>query len=55
MRFWQLFWAINLVVAGAAFALITVVVTVKGVKDLKEMFSRLGEQQGDGQGPPAGH
>jgi len=45
MRYWQMFWMISLVVAGASFALITLVVTVRGIRDLREMFRRLGEQQ----------
>ncbi|HEY9232616.1 MAG TPA: hypothetical protein VIS78_10720 [Blastocatellia bacterium] len=41
MKYWQMFWTISLVVAGVAFAFITVVVTVRGYKDLREMFGRL--------------
>ena len=50
MYFWQLFWTISILVAGAAFAFITVVVTFKGVKDLREMFKQLGKQQGNSGG-----
>ena len=50
MYFWQLFWTISLVVAGSSFAFITLVVTFKGVKDLREMFKQLGKQQENGGG-----
>ena len=50
MYYWQLFWTISLLVAGASFAFITLVVTFKGVRDLREMFRQLGKQQDhDGQ------
>jgi hypothetical protein len=29
MKFWEIFWTLNLVVAGAGFSFITAVVTVK--------------------------
>jgi hypothetical protein len=45
MESWKLFWTIFLVVSGASFAFITVVVSVKGFRDLLDMFSRLSEQQ----------
>jgi hypothetical protein len=48
MRYWQLFWTVSTLVSGAAFAIITVVVAVKGVGDLRYMFRRLGEQQEHG-------
>ena len=44
MRFWQLFWAIWLVVAGSSFAFITLMVTIKGGKDLRQMFRDLSKQ-----------
>jgi hypothetical protein len=44
MKFWEIFWTINLVVAGAAFAFITVVVTAKGVNDLRQWFGQLRRQ-----------
>ena len=44
MKFWQIFWALNLVVAGTAFAFITAVVTVKGVNDLRQWFGKLRRQ-----------
>jgi hypothetical protein len=44
MKYWEIFWTLNLVVAGAAFAFITVIVTVKGVKDLRQFFGNLRKQ-----------
>jgi len=45
MESWRLFWTVFLIVSGASFAFITVVVTVKGFKDLLEMFTRLSQQK----------
>jgi len=45
MKYWEIFWTLNLVVAGAAFAFITAVVTVKGVKDLRQWFGNLRRQK----------
>jgi hypothetical protein len=45
MAYWRFFWTVFLLVAGTSFAFITVVVTVKGLKDLREMFSHLRQQQ----------
>jgi len=44
MKFWQMFWTLNLVIAGTAFAFITVVVTYKGVNDLRQWFANLRRQ-----------
>ena len=44
MRFWQLFWTIWLVVAGLSFAFITLVVSVRGGRDLRQMFRDLSKQ-----------
>ena len=38
---WYLFWTANLVIAGSAFFIITVVVLIRGIADLKGMFARL--------------
>jgi hypothetical protein len=43
MGFWYYFWTINFIVAGSAFALITVMVLVRGSQDLRSMFARLKE------------
>ena len=45
MESWKLFWTIFLLISGASFAFITVVVTVKGFRDLLDMFSGLRRQQ----------
>lgn len=39
MHGWQIFWTIWLLVAGAAFAAITVVVTINGFGDVRRMLS----------------
>lgn len=44
---WLNFWTVLLVVAGASFAVITAVVTIRGYQDLKDMFSGLRSQQTD--------
>jgi len=44
MKIWEMFWTINLVVAGTAFAFITCIVTFKGVNDLREWFRNLRRQ-----------
>jgi hypothetical protein len=49
IRAWELFWIASLVVSGLAFATITVVVTVRGFGDLREMFRRLREQRDSNQ------
>ena len=38
---WYLFWTANLVIAGSAFFIITVVVLIRGIADLRGMFARL--------------
>jgi hypothetical protein len=43
MSFWFYFWTINFIVAGLAFAFITVIVLVRGSQDLRSMFARLKE------------
>jgi hypothetical protein len=45
MNNWLVFWTVSLVTAGVSFAVITAIVTVKGYKDLRSMFSRLAEQR----------
>ena len=39
MKYWYWFWMINFAVAGTAFVVIAAIVTVRGVRDLREMFS----------------
>ena len=45
MYYWQIFWTASVLVAGLSFAFVTVVVILKGGRDLKEMFNRLLEQR----------
>jgi hypothetical protein len=53
MKYWELFWTLNLVIAGSAFAFITAVVTIKGVKDLRQWFSNLRRQNREEQSKTA--
>jgi hypothetical protein len=41
MNFWYFFWLADFAVATCAFAVILVVVAVRGVGDLREMFAAL--------------
>jgi hypothetical protein len=41
MNAWYYFWMANFLVAGSAFAVITVIVLVRGLRDLREMFTNL--------------
>lgn len=41
MGFWYYFWTANIIVAGSAFALIALVVAIRGVDDLRHMFEAL--------------
>jgi hypothetical protein len=41
MEIWKAFWTIALVVAGSGFALITLVVILKGGTDLRAMLTGL--------------
>ncbi len=41
MKAWYYFWVLNFIVAGSAFFIIAVIVTIRGVGDLREMFTRL--------------
>ena len=45
MRYWLLFWTFAALTAGLSFALITIVVTIKGGRDLRELFRGLIEQR----------
>ena len=47
MNLWLVFWTLMLVVAGGSFAAITVVVTVRGVRDLRQWFTSLSGQETD--------
>ena len=41
MDLWQTIWTVALLGAGAAFAVITLVVTIKGAQDMKNMLRGL--------------
>jgi len=41
MGFWYYFWTINFVISGSAFLIITLIVAVRGARDLRDMFARL--------------
>ena len=45
MRYWLLFWTFAALTAGLSFALITIVVSIKGGRDLRELFRGLLEQR----------
>ena len=47
---WIHFWAIWLIVSGATFAGITIIVAWKGVGDLRMMFRDLTREKGDTEG-----
>jgi len=47
MKAWELFWTIWLAISGVSFALITAIVTVLGLRDLKAMFRSLEHQSKD--------
>ena len=41
MNGWYYFWMTNFLLAGSAFAVITLIVLVLGLRDLREMFAGL--------------
>jgi len=47
MNLWLIFWTLMLVVAGGSFAAITVVVTMRGSRDLRQWFATLSRQNAD--------
>ena len=47
MRAWEIFWTVWLAISGASFALITAIVTVLGLRDLKAMFRSLENEAKD--------
>ena len=47
MNVWLIFWTLMLVVAGGSFAAITLVVTVRGGRDLRQWFASLRRQNDD--------
>lgn len=47
MRAWELFWTIWLLLSTLAFALITVVVTIKGFGDVRRMLRGISAGRSD--------
>jgi hypothetical protein len=47
MELWKAFWTVALVVAGSGFALITLIVILKGGNDLRAMLTGLKAHQND--------
>ncbi|HEV8625345.1 MAG TPA: hypothetical protein VG034_12865 [Acidimicrobiia bacterium] len=47
MNLWLIFWTLMLVVAGGSFAAITLVVTMRGFRDLRQWFASLSRQNAD--------
>jgi hypothetical protein len=45
MRYWEAFWLVSLLGAGFVFAFITVVVILKGGREIMEMLRALRQQQ----------
>ena len=44
MHAWYEFWMASFFVAGSAFAVIALIVLVRGLRDLRDMFANLREQ-----------
>lgn len=55
MNAWIHFWGVWLIISGATFAGITLIVAFKGFADLRSMFRDLGAEKGDGRRGRAGH
>ncbi len=47
MNRWLIFWTLMLVIAGGSFAAITLVVTMRGSRDLRQWFASLRRQNLD--------
>ncbi len=41
MEYWYYFWIANFLIAGCAFVVITVIVLLRGIGELREMFAAL--------------
>lgn len=41
MKAWYYFWLANFFIAGSAFAVIALIVLVRGLQDLRDMFVKL--------------
>ena len=44
MKGWALFWTAAILAGGTSFAVATVIVSIKGARDLVEMIRRLNER-----------
>jgi hypothetical protein len=51
MKYWYYFWTANFILAGTAFAFITLIVLVRGIGDLRVMFRGLSERERARQSP----
>ncbi len=47
MNLWLIFWILILVVAGGSFAAITLVVTTRGFRDLRQWFATLSREKAE--------
>jgi hypothetical protein len=47
MNLWLIFWVLMLVIAGGSFAAITITVTIRGSRDLRQWFATLRRQNTD--------
>jgi hypothetical protein len=41
MKIWYYFWTLNFIVAESAFCIIAIIVSIRGLKDLRKMFASL--------------
>ncbi len=41
MNPWYIFWMVTFAIAGSAFAVIAVIVCIRGLQDLRQMFANL--------------
>ena len=55
MNPWLTFWTLMLVIAGGSFAAITIVVTVRGFRDLRQWFASLSRQASAAPEEEVGH
>lgn len=52
MKIWYYFWTLNFIVAGSAFCIIAIIVSIRGLKDLRKMFASLHQHAIKGSPPP---
>ncbi len=41
MKYWNLFWIANFILAGSSFAIITIVVAIRGTVEMRDMLVSL--------------